>query len=88
MHITDLRSLGSSKGGRAPKHWTRASATSSSKVDIRLVMPHKRLLELRTLNRAIEVYSTQLMPVSEIAVKEGLREFGATKPTQVVLWKT
>lgn len=47
----------------------------------------QRLLELRTLNRAIEVYSTQLMAVSEIAVKEGLRAFGATKPTQVVIWE-
>jgi hypothetical protein len=36
----------------------------------------QRLLELRTLNRAIE-----------IAVKEGLRAFGATKPIQVVVWE-
>jgi hypothetical protein len=47
----------------------------------------QRLFEIRTLNRAIEVYSTQLMRVSEIAVKEGLRAFGATKPTQVVVWE-
>ena len=27
------------------------------------------------------------MPVSEIALREGLRAFGATKPTQVVIWE-
>ena len=30
----------------------------------------QRLFEIRTLNRAIEVYSTQLMRVSEIAVSK------------------
>ncbi len=47
----------------------------------------RRLLELQTLNRATEVYLTQLMPVSEMALREGLRAFGASKPTQVVLWE-
>ncbi len=47
----------------------------------------ERLRKLQTLNRAIEVYLTQLMPVSEIALREGMRAFGATKPTQVVLWE-
>src|SRR5215471_15176904 len=47
----------------------------------------KRLLELQTLNRAVEVYLTNLMPVSEIAVREGMRAFGATKSTQVVIWE-
>ena len=47
----------------------------------------QQLLDLQKLNRAVEVYSTQLMAVSEIAVKEGLRAFGATKPTQVVVWE-
>ena len=41
----------------------------------------ERLLELQTLNRAVEVYLTQLMPVSEIALREGMRAFGARKPT-------
>jgi len=47
----------------------------------------QRLRELQTLNRATEVYLTQLMPVSEMAVREGLRAFGAAKPTQVVIWE-
>ncbi len=46
-----------------------------------------RLRDLQTINRATEVYLTQLMPVSEIALREGLRKFGATKPTQVVIWE-
>ncbi len=48
----------------------------------------QRLRDLQTLNRATEVYLTQLMPVSEIALREGLRAFGAAKPTQVVIWET
>lgn len=47
----------------------------------------ERLIDLRKLNQAIEVYLTQLMPVSEIGLREGLRAFGATKPTQVVVWE-
>ncbi len=47
----------------------------------------QRLRELQTLNRATEVYLTQLMPVSEVASREGLRAFGVTKPTQVVIWE-
>ncbi|WP_218511604.1 DUF1254 domain-containing protein [Variovorax sp. dw_308] len=47
----------------------------------------QRLLDLQTLNRATEVYLTQLMPVSEVALREGLRAFGATKPAQVVVWE-
>jgi len=47
----------------------------------------ERLLDLQKLNRAVEVYLTQLMPVSEIAVREGLRAFGAKKANQVVIWE-
>jgi hypothetical protein len=47
----------------------------------------QRLRELQTLTRATEVYLTQIMPVSEIALREGLRSFGATRPTQVVVWE-
>jgi hypothetical protein len=36
---------------------------------------------------AIEVFSTQLMPVSEIALREGMRAFGATTPRHVVIWE-
>src|SRR5215467_10197015 len=46
-----------------------------------------RLFEAQKLNRAIEVYITQLMPVSEIATREGLRAFGAKTPQQVVIWE-
>ena len=40
----------------------------------------QRLLDLQKLNRAVEVYTTQLMPVSEIGLREGLRVFGARTP--------
>ena len=30
---------------------------------------------------------TQMMPVSEIALREGMRAFGARKPQQVVIWE-
>jgi hypothetical protein len=47
----------------------------------------QRLLDLQKLNRAVEIYTTQLMPVSEIALREGLRAFGAKTPQQVVIWE-
>jgi hypothetical protein len=43
----------------------------------------QRLLDLQKFNRAVEVYLTQLMPVSEIALREGMRAFGSKKPAQV-----
>jgi len=46
-----------------------------------------RLLDQLKFNRAIEVYLTQMMPVSEIALREGVRAFGAKKPMQVVVWE-
>src|SRR5215510_5652845 len=46
-----------------------------------------RLFEAQKLNRAIEVYLTQLMPVSEIATREGLRAFGQTSPQHLVIWE-
>jgi hypothetical protein len=45
------------------------------------------LLNLQKFNRAVEVYLTQLMPVSEIALREGMRAFGSKKPAQVVIWE-
>ena len=33
------------------------------------------------------MYLTQLMPVSEMALRQGLRAFGVSKPTQVVVWE-
>ena len=47
----------------------------------------ERLRDLHKLNRAVEIYLTQLMPVSEIALREGMRAFGSKKPTQVVIWE-
>ncbi len=47
----------------------------------------ERLFELQKLNRAVEVYTTQIMRVGEIAVREGLRAFGARRPNQVVVWE-
>src|SRR5262249_14641264 len=46
-----------------------------------------RLFEAQTLNRAIEVYLTNLMAVSEIANREGIRAFGAKTPQHVVIWE-
>src|SRR5215475_12633911 len=46
-----------------------------------------RLFEAQKINRAIEVYLTQMMPVSEIAMREGLRAFGSRTPQQVVIWE-
>jgi hypothetical protein len=47
----------------------------------------QQLLELQKLNRAVEVYTTHLMAVSDIASREGLRAFGAKTPQQVVIWE-
>ena len=47
----------------------------------------QRLLDLQKFNRAVEVYLTQIMPVSEIALREGMRAFGSKKPTQVLIWE-
>jgi hypothetical protein len=47
----------------------------------------KRLLDLQTLNRATEVYLTQMMAVNVLAYREGSRAFGAKLPTQVMIWE-
>jgi hypothetical protein len=46
-----------------------------------------RLFEIQKLSRAIEVYQTQMMRVSEIALREGMRAFGSKTPQQVVIWE-
>jgi hypothetical protein len=46
-----------------------------------------RLLDMQKINRAIEVYTTQMMRVSEIAVREGMRAFGSRTPQHVVIWE-
>jgi hypothetical protein len=47
----------------------------------------ERLLEQLTFNRAVELYLTQMMAVSETAMREGLRSFGSTTPQHVVIWE-
>jgi hypothetical protein len=47
----------------------------------------QRLRDLRTLNRGAEVYLAQMMRVSAIAWREGMRAFGAATPQQVVIWE-
>lgn len=46
-----------------------------------------RLLRQLKFNRAIEVYLTNMMAVSQIAVREGLRAFGAATPQHLVVWE-
>jgi hypothetical protein len=46
-----------------------------------------RLLDLQKLMRAVDVYTAQMMRVSEIAVREGTRAFGATTPQHVIVWE-
>jgi hypothetical protein len=47
----------------------------------------ERLLDLQKLMRAVEVYTTQMMPVSEIAAREGLRAAGSTRSNQLIIWE-
>jgi hypothetical protein len=47
----------------------------------------QRLFDVQTLNRAIDVYLTQLTPVSERARREGMERFGAKKPNHLVIWE-
>lgn len=46
------------------------------------------LLDLRTRNRAIEVYAEQMPAVSVYAIRKGLAAFGATTPRHVVIWES
>src|SRR6267378_7486765 len=46
----------------------------------------RALLEQRTFNRAIEVYSAHIPDVAMIETCRGLQEFGATRANQVVVW--
>jgi hypothetical protein len=48
----------------------------------------RRLLELRTFNRAVEVYTEQLAGVSMFQIRKGLAAFGARGSHQVVVWRT
>ena len=46
------------------------------------------LLDQLIFNRAIEVYLTQIPAVGLIESRRGAREFGATRPNQVIIWET
>jgi hypothetical protein len=47
----------------------------------------QRLINIQKLNRAVEVYTTQMMRVSETASREGMRAIGATTPQHVIIWE-
>jgi len=47
----------------------------------------QQLLDMELRNRAIEVYLTNMMAVSQRASDQGLRDAGVTKPNQVVIWE-
>ena len=80
-------------GQREPHGWLCSETLVTRSGDFEFVNGYpaidtaNRLRELQVLNRATEVYLTQLMPVSEMALRQGLRAFGASKPTQVVVWE-
>jgi hypothetical protein len=46
------------------------------------------LLDQLVLNRAIEVYLTQIPRVAVIETRRGLREFGAKRANQTVIWES
>ena len=45
------------------------------------------LLDQLKLNRGIEVYLTQIPPVSVVAEHRGLADFGAKRPNQLIIWE-
>jgi hypothetical protein len=67
--------------GTEPHGWlnTETLKTRSGDFELRNGYPvgdaAQRLLDLQRFNRAVEVYLTQMMPVSEIALREGMRAF-------------
>jgi hypothetical protein len=86
-------SLAAYAQGTEPHGWlnTETLKTRSCDFEFKKGYPDgdtaQRLLNLQKFNRAVEVYLTQLMPVSEIALREGMRAFGSKKPAQVVIWE-
>ena len=85
--------LAASAQGAEPHGWlnTETLRTRSGDFEFKNGYPvgdtAQRLLDLQKFNRAVEVYLTQIMPVSEIALREGMRAFGSKNPTQVVIWE-
>jgi len=47
----------------------------------------QQLLDIELRNRAIEVYLTNMMAVSQRASDQALRDAGITKPNQVIIWE-
>jgi hypothetical protein len=48
----------------------------------------KKLFDLRTFHRAVEVFAEQLPGVSVFRIRKGLADFGARTANQVVVWTT
>ncbi len=77
--------LAASAQGAEPHGWlnTETLKTRSGDFEFKNGYPvgdtAQRLLDLQKFNRAVEVYLTQIMPVSEIALRQGMRAFGATE---------
>ncbi len=46
------------------------------------------LLDQLKFNRAVEVYLTQIPAVAVIETRRGIRDFGATRSNQVVIWES
>ena len=86
-------SLSAYAQGTEPHGWLNTETLKTRSGDFELKNGYpvgdtaQRLLDLQKFNRAVEVYATQIMPVSEIALREGMRAFGSKKPTQVVIWE-
>jgi hypothetical protein len=88
-----LTSLSAGAQGTEPHGWLRTETLKTRYGDFEFKNGYPlgdaaaRLLDMQKLNRAIEVYTTQMMRVSEIAVREGMRAFGSRTPQQVVIWE-
>jgi hypothetical protein len=86
-------SLAAYAQGTEPHGWLKTETLKTRSCDFEFKNGYpvgdtaQRLLNLQKFNRAVEVYLTQLMPVSEIALREGMRAFGSKKPAQVVIWE-
>ena len=86
-------SLAAYAQGTEPHEWLNTETLKTRSCDFEFKNGYpvgdtaQRLLNLQKFNRAVEVYLTQLMPVSEIALREGMRAFGSKKPAQVVIWE-
>jgi hypothetical protein len=46
------------------------------------------LLDQLTFNRAVEVYLVQMPAVAVIELRRGMRDFGAKRSNQIIIWET